>query len=116
MAQDDTTLSLGGKPSATENDTAQVAISERPPRQDQNERPPRLRNLRNLLLRDNVDFVLCVGGVDTMRVGVKFSDGAKDAKSFRVGDTEGCFVIMHLRDNPEHAGVGFYDLKIGEKT
>jgi len=113
-----------------ENDTVQPVILARP-RQVVPSR--QLRNLRNLLLRENVDFVIVVGGAKTLRVGVEYVGGDADTKTFsvggnppRVGDgvggngqgtplskdgaDEGCFVLMHLSDNPERVGVGFFDL------
>lgn len=110
MAQNAPTTFSDGKPNETENAIAQPVISANSPRQDQNARPPRLRNLRALLLRENVDFALVVGKVDVMRVGVTFIDGGQDNKTFSVGDEDGCFVIIHLTDNPENAGDGFVDL------
>lgn len=95
-----------------ESATDPAAISERPLRPDLGARPLRLRNLRNLMLRENVDFVFVLGSAKSMRVGVRFGDGTQDAKTFNVGDNVGggCFVLMHLSDNPEAVGVGWFDL------
>lgn len=78
-----------------------------------------LKNLRNLLLRDNVDFVIVIRGARTLRVGADMGD-EEDSKTFSVGadvggkgenvGDEGCFVLIHLSDNPEGVGVGFFDL------
>ena len=101
-----------------ENGTAQVDISASPPRPDPSEprvgaeqtpRPPRLANLRALLRRENVDFVNVVGNVDSLRVEAKYVGGSQDSKTFGMGG-DGCFVIMHLSDNPEGVGDGFFDL------
>jgi hypothetical protein len=75
-------------------------------------RPPRIRNLSGLMLRENVDFVIIVGGAQRVCVDAEFESG-KDTKSFGVGDDVGggCFVLMHLQDNPEGVGVGFFDLR-----
>lgn len=59
-----------------------------------------------------------------MRVGVDYMGGEQDSKLFNVGvnmeddvgdaqesmGVNGCFVLMHLSDNPESVGEGFFDL------
>jgi len=64
----------------------------------------RIQNLSALLARDNVDFIHVVRA-DTVTVTAKMGD-IKDSKVYSVGDIEtgGCFVLVHLTDNP--AGVG----------
>jgi hypothetical protein len=78
-------------------------------------RPPRLRNLAALLRRENVEFVLVVGGVRGLRVSAELADGSTDMKAIAVGDVggsaEGCFVLLRLSDNPLQVGAGFFELR-----
>jgi len=111
-------MSLDTKKNTATSDTGPAVTSARPPRQDQIEsqnesRPPRLRGLSRLLTRENVDFVIVVGGAKSMAVKIDMGDGKTDSKSFRVGDgvgDAGCFVIMRLSDNPASVGDGFYEV------
>ena len=98
-------------------DTVLPDTSERPPRPDPNEsghagnmpRPPRLRNLSALLLRDNVEFVIVLAGAEKVRVGATLADGGQDSKTFDVG-ADGCYVILRLSDNPADVGAGFHEI------
>lgn len=101
-----------------ESGTGQPAISARP---QQAVSSRQLKNLRNLLLRDNVDFVIVIRGAKSLKVDADMGGehdsktfgmgGGVGAKSDDVGD-EGCFVLMHLSDNPEGVGPGFFDITI----
>lgn len=71
-------------------------------------RPPRLQNLAALLRRENVEFVLVIGGVRALRVSTELADGSTDMKAIAVGDVggtdAGCFVLLRLADNPLNVG------------
>lgn len=78
-------------------------------------RPPRLQNLGALLKRENVEFVLVVGGARALRVSAELADGSTDLKAIAVGDVggsdAGCFVLLRLSDNPLDVGAGFFELR-----
>lgn len=115
-------MSFAGKNAAPESGTDQPATSASPHSAtlsanvgENQTRPPRLRNLTALLRRENVEFVLVVGGARALRVSADLADGSTDMKAIAVGDVggsaEGCFVLLRLCDNPLQIGAGFFELR-----
>ena len=79
-----------------------------------NQSPLHLRNLSRLLLRENVEFALVIGGATQLRVTAELHGGQTDAKTFAVG-ADGCFVLLRLSDNPEKVEAGFYEVRTPEE-
>lgn len=93
--------------------TGPAATSESPPMPGPSASPGamRLRNLGALLLRENVEFVLVLGGARSVKVLADMGANGKDSKVLDVG-AEGCLVLVKLSDNPAGVGAGFYDLSL----